>query len=206
VTLPKPAPPQQANEPSDGQQPAAGPDPKLLSDIERAAREMADRRPRRPRPPMDLPHGPAPAETAARFEARATFTAMNLPATAATPELSAHQVAPAEAPTTTEIAAQEPSTNTAPLAVTPALPVAAVPQRAAALPRALVDDHFQLSFTAAQSAAIIVGMIALVIGAFGMAATGWVAAYHWSCRAGLTSNYCSPAPDLKPLALPEIPT
>lgn len=71
--------------------------------------------------------------------------------------------------------------------------------------RPMFDDHFRIALTGAQSLVISVAIIALLIGAFGMAANGWVAAHDWSCRLGLV-NYCPPSAAPKPLAPPEIPT
>jgi hypothetical protein len=68
------------------------------------------------------------------------------------------------------------------------------------------DDHFRLTLTPLQSGLVTIAITALVVGALGMAASGWVAAHHWSCRTGLMTSYCAPAPAPKPFALPEIPT
>jgi hypothetical protein len=40
-------------------------------------------------------------------------------------------------------------------------------------------------------AAMIVG---IVIGASGIALTGWVAAYDWGCRVGIVKSYCTTVP------------
>jgi hypothetical protein len=83
-----------------------------------------------------------------------------------------------------------------------------LPPDARASFRAIHDDHLRLSLTRWQATALTVAIAALVIGALGMAASGWVAAYHWSCRTGFASAICS-APTLpvqeRPM-LPELPT
>jgi hypothetical protein len=71
--------------------------------------------------------------------------------------------------------------------------------------RPMFDDHFHLSLTNQQSLILAVVILALVIGALGMAANGWVAAHDWSCRLGLV-EYCPPSSPPKPLAPPEIPS
>jgi hypothetical protein len=166
LTEPKPAPPPSNNPEPAADNPADRPEPLSLSYIERLAREMADRRPRRP------------ASAAAR------------PAV--------HPVGD-----TTLTVQTDRMRQLAPMAVPGALPQSG-PARAAFRPT--FDDHFRLTLTRWQSAGMAVAIAALVVGALGMAASGWVAAYHWSCRAGLATNYCAPATAPEPLALPEIPT
>ncbi|HWP25405.1 MAG TPA: hypothetical protein VNL39_03585 [Xanthobacteraceae bacterium] len=74
--------------------------------------------------------------------------------------------------------------------------------------RPTFDDHFRFALTGWQSAGLTVAIAALVVGALGMAASGWVAAYHWSCRTGLATTYCTPVstPHPQTPALPDIPT
>ncbi|HXF87042.1 MAG TPA: hypothetical protein VNK48_01650 [Xanthobacteraceae bacterium] len=84
-----------------------------------------------------------------------------------------------------------------------------LPQQGVRAPfRPTFDDHFRLTLTRWQSAGLTVAIAALVVGALGMAASGWVAAYHWSCRTGFATTYCTPASTPVPQApaLPEIPT
>jgi hypothetical protein len=71
--------------------------------------------------------------------------------------------------------------------------------------RPMFDDHFRLALTNRQSLILAVAILALVIGAFGMAAHGWVTAHDWSCRLGLV-DYCPPSSLPIPLAPPEIPS
>ncbi len=98
--------------------------------------------------------------------------------------------------------------------VSPAIPAApAQPQMDAkieakiALPaiHPMYDNHFRLALTGQQSLVLAVVVFALVIGAFGMAAYGWVAAHDWSCRQGLLAT-CPPSEVPIPLLLPEIPS
>lgn len=102
-------------------------------------------------------------------------------------------------------------------AIAPALPEAAPPVAPRAQPnpapavaspamRPMFDDHFRLSLTTVQSAALAVAIFAFVLAAFGMAARGYVSAHDWSCRVGMTTNSCPPAPPPKSLGLAEIPS
>jgi hypothetical protein len=139
-----------------------------VSDIERMAREMAARRPRRP------------------------GTGLMQPAS------GAGQLLPAADTALTIETVRIRQITTAPLAHhgvrTPLRPT--------------FDDHFRLSLTRWQSAGLALAIAALVVGALGMAASGWVAAYHWSCRTGLATTYCAPlsAPAPQAPMRPEIPT
>jgi hypothetical protein len=101
-------------------------------------------------------------------------------------------------------------------AIAPALPKAAPPVTPPARPRIapataapamrpMFDDHFHISLTAVQSAALAVAIFAFVLAAFGMAARGWVSAHDWSCRVGMTTNSCPPGPPPKSLGRAEIP-
>ena len=56
----------------------------------------------------------------------------------------------------------------------------------------------RLALTGGQSFALVLLLLALLIGASGVAVSGWVAAHEWSCRVGLTTRYC-------PAASPEAP-
>jgi hypothetical protein len=59
-------------------------------------------------------------------------------------------------------------------------------------------DRLRLALTGGQSFALVLLLLALLIGASGVAVSGWVAAHEWSCRVGLTTRYC-------PAASPETP-
>jgi hypothetical protein len=120
-------------------------------------------------------------------------------------------------PTVTSPLAISPS-FASPAATNPAIAQPAIEQPAAAPPttvppaaapvafRPMFDDHFRLSFSLWQSLAITVAIVAFLFGAFGMAATGFVAAHNWSCRTGLLTNYCPPPAVPKTPVSPEIPT
>jgi hypothetical protein len=210
VTQPKPASPPPSNlEPSAAAKPADGPDPQTLSAIERAAREMASRKPRRVAPePGDMPAAAdapsVPAEQAAQPTPSAQF---NEPAA---PLPAGDALLPDEKKPLEEIA---PAAQLQPIGSSD---LVALPRPAPIAPtlrrvpppafRPMFDDHFRVTFTPWQSAGLAIAIIALVIGAFGMAASGWVSAYNWSCRTGLASTSCASSPIPKPLALPEIPT
>jgi hypothetical protein len=120
-----------------------------------------------------------------------------------------------------QLASAEPLDFAAPMPPTatiePALPEAAPPVAPRAQPkpapaatvpamRPMFDDHFRLSLTTVQSAALAVAIFAFVLAAFGMAARGYVSAHDWSCRVGMTTNSCPPAPPPKSLGLAEIPS
>jgi hypothetical protein len=72
--------------------------------------------------------------------------------------------------------------------------------------RPMFDDHFRLALTGIQSLVLAIVTFALVIGALGMAANGWVTSHDWSCRVGLLVKSCPTIDIPKPMAPPEIPT
>jgi hypothetical protein len=170
LTDPKRAPPPSTSAEPAGEQPPDRPESLSLSYIERTAREMAARRPRRP--------GAAQAR----------------------PFAGATQVLPGGDTTLTVAAVRMRQTTTAPM------PGAQLQRGARAPFRPTFDDNFRLTLTRWQSAGLAVAIAALVVGALGMAASGWVAAYHWSCRAGLATSYCAPPPLPSPSVPSEIPT
>jgi hypothetical protein len=57
-------------------------------------------------------------------------------------------------------------------------------------------ERVRVSLTGGQSFALVLLLLALLIGASGVAVSGWVAAHEWSCRVGLMTRYC-PAPALE---------
>ena len=132
---------------------------------------------------------------------------------------SAHNINPAETPHPTEpvkpaapfnlVAQLDPAAIVRPVArAASAQPENTQPKNTMTAPpaiRPMFDDHFRIVLTGAQSAILVITIVALVIGAFGMAAHGWATAHDWSCRLGLV-NYCPPSVAPKPLALPEIPS
>jgi hypothetical protein len=68
------------------------------------------------------------------------------------------------------------------------------------------DDQVRLTLSTWQSLGLGVTIFAVLLGAFGAAAYGWVTAHDWSCRAGLVTTYC-PTPSSVPKisARPELP-
>ncbi len=170
LTDPKPAPLPSSSPEAEAEQASDRLEPLSPSYIERAAREMAARRPRRPGAALNRPIG------------------------------GTTQLLPAGHTTLTVEMARMRQVTTVPL------PGAPVPPGVRAPFRPTFDDHFRLTLTRWQSAGLAVAIAALVVGALGMAASGWVAAYHWSCRAGLATTYCAPPPAPSPSPRPEIPT
>jgi hypothetical protein len=68
------------------------------------------------------------------------------------------------------------------------------------------DDEVRLMLSTSQSLALGVAILAVLLGAFGAAAYGWVTAHDWSCRAGLVTTYCpTPTSALKISARPDLP-
>jgi hypothetical protein len=57
-----------------------------------------------------------------------------------------------------------------------------------------------------QSLGLIVVIVGFLVAALGMAASGFVAAHEWGCKAGWVKRYCAPAPAMPKLpARPDIP-
>jgi hypothetical protein len=277
----KPDPLQRLSSPDSPASPIDGPDQQALAIIERAAREMATRRPRNLAPaPDDMSAVAAPAEPAKPFEefvppVEATPTEEFNPAMLVDPidEPVAAEIVATVDRTKTEEPAQEvtaadsinvreleeeaeyakifelsepvaevtpvtqieaetlmtPAANftpaetiapaastayTSPKIVPPVLPPArpkvapaeAAPVKTPPAARPLYDDRFHLALTGAQSVAVAIAIFAFVMAAFGMAARGWVVAHDWSCRVGMATNSCPPAPPPKSLGRAEIPS
>ena len=55
-------------------------------------------------------------------------------------------------------------------------------------------EPVKLSLTRMQSLGLTLAIVGLVLGAFGVAASGFVAAHGWSCRTGLIRHTCPAAP------------
>jgi hypothetical protein len=68
-----------------------------------------------------------------------------------------------------------------------------------------IPDRVRIKFSRWQSLGAILLVLAIMAGASGMAAYGWVAAHNWGCRAGLIETYCLPEPASQPPARPDIP-
>ena len=121
-----------------------------------------------------------------------------------TPATPAATFAPTETIAPTASAAYT-SPKIVPPIVSPVQPEVA-PIKTPTAARPLYDDHFHLALTTAQSAAVAIAIFAFVMAAFGMAARGWVVAHDWSCRVGMATNSCPPAPPPKSLGRAEIPS
>ena len=89
----------------------------------------------------------------------------------------------------------------APVAVTPAT----VPELTHAAPVAMPTlapayvrpDKVRISLSPIQSIALLVVILGFLAGVAGVAASGFVAAHEWGCKAGLVKSYC-PAPPPAP--------
>ncbi len=64
-------------------------------------------------------------------------------------------------------------------------------------------EPFRLKLTGLQSFALALAVIGIALGAFGMAASGLVAAHQWGCRTGMIRSAC-PVPPPQPQR-PDIP-
>jgi hypothetical protein len=58
-------------------------------------------------------------------------------------------------------------------------------------------EQVRLTLTRGQSFAVTLAILGLVVGALGVAASGFVAAHGWGCRAGVVRSAC-PAPPPRP--------
>jgi hypothetical protein len=69
---------------------------------------------------------------------------------------------------------------------------------ALAAPRMIrTTEQVRLTLTRGQSLAVTLALLGLVVGALGVAASGFVAAHGWGCRAGVVRSAC-PAPPPRP--------
>jgi len=95
------------------------------------------------------------------------------------------------------------------VAVTTLAPVAAVPQIAPALDvpyRAVPVEKLRLRMSFWQTLGLAVVILALLVGATGIAVSGFVAVHEWGCRTKLLQQYCPPPPpEPKPPARFDIP-
>ncbi|CAN0273779.1 unnamed protein product, partial [Phaeothamnion confervicola] len=78
------------------------------------------------------------------------------------------------------------------------------PMTSVAVTRRTGADRIRVSLSGWQSLGLIVVLLALLLGAAGIGALGWVAAHDWSCRTGLTTTSC-PKPPPAPPQRAEIP-
>jgi hypothetical protein len=66
---------------------------------------------------------------------------------------------------------------------------------AAPAPHAVrVTDQFRLSMSRWQSFGAVIVVLAILLGASGIAAYGWVIAHDWGCRIGVIKSYCPASP------------
>lgn len=65
-------------------------------------------------------------------------------------------------------------------------------------------EQVRLTLTGMQSFGLAVAILGLIVGACGVAASGFVAAHGWSCRTGVIRHTC-PAPPPRAPARPDIP-
>jgi hypothetical protein len=92
--------------------------------------------------------------------------------------------------------------------VAPAADIATYDQVAAPVAQTIhvQGDRLRVKLTGGQSFALVLLLLALLIGASGVAVSGWVAAHEWSCRVGLTTRYCpAAAPAPRPPVRSDIP-
>lgn len=57
-----------------------------------------------------------------------------------------------------------------------------------------IPERLRLSLSPWQSIGAIIVVLAIIIGASGLAAYGWVVAHDWGCRIGAIKSYCPAAP------------
>jgi hypothetical protein len=179
--------------------------------LDRAALELSDRTPVEP---LDGSDEQAMADRLAAGDAAATG------GTVTAEEQERHQLGTDEARPSEAVHAIDYDALAAPAAgpaihartaaaeVAPAADIATYDQVAAPLAQTIhvQGDRLRLALTGGQSFALVLLLLALLVGASGVAVSGWVAAHEWSCRVGLTTRYCpaaSPAP--RPPARSDIP-
>jgi hypothetical protein len=169
----KDAPPR---EPTRTATPAA-PGPAMLSNIERAAQEMAQRSAARKSP---APTEPVPPMRPAERPRSTTDFALVDQYESAGPSWQA--LSTAGTTTQAKLSAAQAALN------------------------ATSDDHVRLSLSGTQSFLFATAILALVLLSFAMASHAWVAAHDWSCRAGIRTD-CPQAPTVpKPIVRQELPT
>jgi len=64
-----------------------------------------------------------------------------------------------------------------------------------------LPDRVRISLSLWQSLGVIIVVLAIMVGASGVAAYGLVVAHDWGCRIGVIKRYCPPAP-AKPVVRP----
>ena len=148
--------------------------------LDRTARELSDPNSAEARP-----------ETAQQHESAAPVE------TTAAPELSP---TPADA-----LAPLAPATSSTANSPAPS-PVVEVRRQQVLLPTGARGESVRLNLSRWQSIGLIIIVLSFLIGAAGIAASGFVAAHDWGCRAGWVKSNCpAPAPEPKAPARPDIP-
>ena len=132
------------------------------------------------------PNAPPPsAETTTTVEVNPDTVTTDAPALAATP---ADQLAPVTA------------------AVDKATPVVEVRRHDLMVPAVGLPGTTRIRLTGWQSIGLMIVIVSFLVAAAGMAASGFVAAHDWGCKAGVVKRACAPAPAMpKPAPRPDIP-
>jgi hypothetical protein len=116
-------------------------------------------------------------------------------AAATAPELAA---TPADALT--------PVASAAAAGVSSPAPIVEVRRQEVLVPAAARAETVRVKLSGWQSIGLIVVVLGFLVGAAGIAASGFVAAHDWGCKVGLVQSSCPPPPPIpKPLARPDIP-
>jgi len=150
-------------------------------DLDQHAMDLLDRTARE----LD-PNAPPPsAETTTTVEVNPDTVTTDAPALAATP---ADQLAPVTP------------------AVDKATPVVEVRRHEVMVPGVGLPGTTRIRLTGWQSIGLVIVIVSFLVAAAGMAASGFVAAHDWGCKAGFVKRACAPAPAMpKPAPRPDIP-
>ncbi len=152
-------------------------------DLDQHAMDLLDRAARELNDPNSVQTTGEPSAT----EPQGDTTTTTAPDLAATP---ADQLAPVE--------------PAAPL-TTPA-PVVEVRRHEVMVPSVRRPETTRILLTGWQSIGLIIVILGFLVAAAGMAASGFVAAHEWGCKAGLVKSYCPAVPALpKAPSRPDIP-
>ena len=131
------------------------------------------------------------SETTPQPEAAPEAAPATAPELAATPADALTPVAPVTATTTSS--------------ATPA-PIVEVRRQEVLVPAAARTETVRVKLSGWQSVGLIVVILGFLVGAAGIAASGFVAAHDWGCKVGLVQSSCPPPPPVpKPPARPDIP-
>jgi hypothetical protein len=151
-----------------------------LEILERAALEIGDRKP------------PEPIESVEPIPPVDSFSAQ-----APAKPIDLDQVVPSAAPLATTAAPAA--------AVQRSEIIASMEDRPAMIaPTIRTTERVRLSLSFWQSLGIILMLLSVLAGAWGIAALGLVTAHDWGCRIGVVNHYCPPSP-VKPPVRSDIP-